>query len=266
MWNLPATERSCCQWPSSQSPHWIEQPRHLHEPSGARDPATILQRELVIAALIVRAPLQRMESRRGSKGAGGMSATIIRPMRPCIAVIGDARLAGDDSRRNLAESIGRGLVDAGYRVVTGGMGGVMEAAHKGAREPPNWFDGAGIGILLGSDISQANQFVDIAIPTGLDHARNAITAHSAAVIAIGGGAGSCPKWRWRGHMGGWSSACDAVVRANCWRDAGSMDAYVIIRCLLPTMPRWRWTCSHVGSLRYNKVHLRIEAAPTSGSR
>jgi len=43
-------------------------------------------------------------------------------MRRCIAVVGDARLARDDSRRNLAESIGRGLVDAGYRVVTGGMG------------------------------------------------------------------------------------------------------------------------------------------------
>lgn len=119
-----------------------------------------------------------------------MSAPVMRPMRPCIAVIGDARLMGDDPRWSLAQSIGRQLVDAGYRVVTGGMGGVMEAAHKGARESPNWFDGAGIGILPGSDISQANQFVDIAIPTGLDHARNVIVAHSAAVIAIGGGAGT----------------------------------------------------------------------------
>lgn len=82
------------------------------------------------------------------------------------------------------------LVDAGYRVVTGGMGGVMEAVHKGVRGSPNWFDGAGIGILPGSDISQANPFVDIAIPTGLDHGRNSIVAHSAAVIAIGGGAGT----------------------------------------------------------------------------
>ncbi|WP_312515557.1 hypothetical protein [Massilia sp.] len=119
-----------------------------------------------------------------------MSATGKRPMRPCIAVVGDARLGPDDPRRALAQSIGRMLVDAGCRLVTGGMGGVMEAAHKGARSSPNWFDGAGIGILPGSDIGQANPFVDIAIPTGLDHARNSIVAHSAAVIAIGGGAGT----------------------------------------------------------------------------
>jgi len=119
-----------------------------------------------------------------------MSAVFNRPLRPCIAVVGDARLAPDDPRRDLAESIGRMLVDAGYRLVTGGMGGVMEAAHKGARNSPNWFDGAGIGILPGSDVAQANPFVDIAIPTGLDHGRNSIVAHSAAVIAIGGGAGT----------------------------------------------------------------------------
>lgn len=119
-----------------------------------------------------------------------MSALANRPMRRCIAVVGDARLGPEDPRRALAESIGRLLVDAGYRVVTGGMGGVMEAAHKGARSSPNWFEGAGIGILPGSDISQANPFVDIAIPTGLDHARNSIVAHSAALIAIGGGAGT----------------------------------------------------------------------------
>jgi uncharacterized protein (TIGR00725 family) len=119
-----------------------------------------------------------------------MSAPVSRPMRPCIAVVGDARLACDDPRKELAESIGRGLVDAGYRVITGGMGGVMEAAHRGARGSLNWFEGAGIGILPGSDISLANPFVDIAIPTGLDHARNSIVAHSAAIIAIGGGAGT----------------------------------------------------------------------------
>jgi 2-polyprenyl-3-methyl-5-hydroxy-6-metoxy-1,4-benzoquinol methylase/glycosyltransferase involved in cell wall biosynthesis len=44
------------------SPRWIEQALYLHEPGGARDPETIRQRELVIAALIARAPLQRMEA------------------------------------------------------------------------------------------------------------------------------------------------------------------------------------------------------------
>jgi len=200
-----------------------------------------------------------------------MSAPVIRPMRPCIAVIGDARLANNDPRRNLAESIGRGLVDAGYRVVTGGMGGVMEAAHKGARESLNWFDGAGIGILPGSDISQANQFVDIAIPTGLDHARNAIVAHSAAVIAIGGGAGTLSEMALAWAYG------RLVIGLRCGGSSELLAGRRIDgRIRYPEMPEdqvfaadnamqamdllARWL------RRYNNVHRRIEAGSTSASR
>jgi hypothetical protein len=43
----------------AESPRWIREAVYLHEPGGARDPATIQQRELIIAALIARAPLQR---------------------------------------------------------------------------------------------------------------------------------------------------------------------------------------------------------------
>jgi len=200
-----------------------------------------------------------------------MSATSTRPMRPCIAVIGDARLAGDDPRRNLAESIGRELVDAGYRVVTGGMGGVMEAAHKGARESPNWFDGAGIGILPGSNISQANQFVDIAIPTGLDHARNAIVAHSAAVIAIGGGAGTLSEMALAWAYG------RLVIGLRCGGSSELLAGRRIDgRVRYPEMPEDQVFAADNAALamdllarwlpRYNKVHLRIEAATTSGSR
>jgi uncharacterized protein (TIGR00725 family) len=72
-------------------------------------------------------------------------------------------------------------------LVTGGLGGVMEAACKGAR-------GAGgmtIGILPGKDRSAANPFVDFAIPTGLGEARNALVVRAAdALIAIGGAYGT----------------------------------------------------------------------------
>lgn len=110
--------------------------------------------------------------------------------RACIVVVGDARLDPAHPRSALAEELGRRLVDAGFRVVTGGMGGAMLAAHRGARSSEAWFDGAGIGILPGSDANQANEYVDIAIPTGLDHARNAIVAQSAALVAVRGGAGT----------------------------------------------------------------------------
>lgn len=110
--------------------------------------------------------------------------------RACIAVVGDARLDAGHLRAALAEELGRGLVDAGFRIVTGGMAGAMLAAHRGVRSSASWFEGAGIGILPGSDTSQANEYVDIVIPTGMDHARNAIVAQSAALVAVGGGAGT----------------------------------------------------------------------------
>lgn len=119
-----------------------------------------------------------------------MTEPVGSPRRACIAVVGDARLEAGHPREALAEALGRALVDAGFRVVTGGMGGVMRAAHRGARASSGWFDGAGVGILPGSHVDQANEYVDIAIPTGLDHARNAIVAQSAALVAVGGGSGT----------------------------------------------------------------------------
>jgi len=83
--------------------------------------------------------------------------------------------------------VGRELGSRGVVLVCGGLGGVMEAACRGAK-------GAGgmtVGILPGSDRSDANQFVEVAIPTGLGEARNALVVRAAdAVVAIGGGYGT----------------------------------------------------------------------------
>ena len=69
----------------------------------------------------------------------------------------------------------------------GGLGGVMEAACRGAKET----GGTTIGILPSTDRSEANGFVDVAIPTGLGEARNALVVRAAdAVIALGGGYGT----------------------------------------------------------------------------
>lgn len=120
------------------------------------------------------------------------------PRRSLIAVIGDSTVQPGSEKDMMAEEIGRVLVDAGYRVLTGGLGGVMEAASRGARSSQKYRSGDTIAILPGHDPTEANAFVDVAIPSGLDHARNLVIAHADAVIAIGGGAGTlseiCFAW------------------------------------------------------------------------
>ena len=83
----------------------------------------------------------------------------------------------------LAEAVGEEIAAAGAVLVCGGLGGVMEAACRGARNR----GGVTIGILPGASAGDANPSVSYAIPTGLGHARNILVARSAqAVIAIGG--------------------------------------------------------------------------------
>lgn len=110
--------------------------------------------------------------------------------RKVIAVIGDGDLREDSLKYHLAENLGRSLIDHGFRLVTGGLGGIMEAASKGARSSAMYKPGDVIGILPGNDPGDANPFVDIGIPTGLGLGRNIIISHAGAVVAIGGGAGT----------------------------------------------------------------------------
>jgi len=102
-----------------------------------------------------------------------------------IAVIGSG--TANDKERHLAEEVGREIASQGATLISGGLGGVMEAASRGAKEA----GGLTVGILPGRDAKSANPYIDIPIPTGLGEARNAIVATSAnAVIAIGGALGT----------------------------------------------------------------------------
>ncbi|MBI5956140.1 MAG: TIGR00725 family protein [Chloroflexi bacterium] len=98
-----------------------------------------------------------------------------------VAVVGEGRCTSENY--SLAEAVGRLLARRGTAVVCGGLGGVMEAACKGARSA----GGLTIGILPGVSAQEANPYVDVPIVTGLDQARNIIVVRSAqAVIAVGG--------------------------------------------------------------------------------
>jgi uncharacterized protein (TIGR00725 family) len=87
----------------------------------------------------------------------------------------------------LAEEVGREIARRKAVLVCGGMGGVMEAACKGAAEE----GGLTVGILPGDSRKQANQYVKIPIITGIGYARNvAVVKSSQAVIAIDGSYGT----------------------------------------------------------------------------
>jgi uncharacterized protein (TIGR00725 family) len=105
---------------------------------------------------------------------------------PCIAVIGPGRDA-DERALEQAELAGAAIAGAGATLVCGGLGGVMEAACRGARSR----DGFTVGLLPGDDREDANGWVLLALPTGLGEARNALIVRAAdAVVAIGGGWGT----------------------------------------------------------------------------
>jgi uncharacterized protein (TIGR00725 family) len=99
-----------------------------------------------------------------------------------VAVIGGGGNVPDPVRA-AAEKVGRAVAQAGAVLVCGGLGGVMEAACRGAAEE----GGRTVGILPGLDRSEANRHVEVAIPTGLGEARNVLVVRAAdAIVAVDG--------------------------------------------------------------------------------
>ena len=117
-------------------------------------------------------------ARRGCGNARG-------ERRVLIGVIGGEQAEGAAAR--LAFEVGRELGSRGHTLICGGRGGVMREACRGAREA----GGLTVGILPGDDASEANEFVDVPLATGLGFARNSVIARSAeALIAIDGSYGT----------------------------------------------------------------------------
>jgi uncharacterized protein (TIGR00725 family) len=102
-----------------------------------------------------------------------------------VAVVGP----GDASPAELesAELIGRGIAQRGDVLVCGGLGGVMAAACRGAAHA----GGTTVGLLPGTDRASGNEWLTVAIPTGLGELRNGLVVRAAdTVIAIGGAYGT----------------------------------------------------------------------------
>lgn len=98
-----------------------------------------------------------------------------------VGVIGGNKAT--ENNLKLAYDTGKEIAKAGFTLVCGGMGGVMEAACNGAKSE----NGLTIGILPGNSKNEGNPFIDIPIVTAMSHARNAILVRTADhIIAIDG--------------------------------------------------------------------------------
>lgn len=107
----------------------------------------------------------------------------VRPLR--IGVIGSSSIGRDEAEA--AREVGERVAAEGAVLICGGLGGIMEAAARGASRR----GGVVIGVLPGPDATGAAAGVSIPIATGLGEARNVIIARaSEAVVAIAGAWGT----------------------------------------------------------------------------
>ena len=98
-----------------------------------------------------------------------------------VAVVGAG--AATAEQEALAFAVGRLLGGRGVTVVTGGLGGVMAAASRGAAEA----GAVVVGLLPGLDRGDANPWVEVAIPTGRGELRNGLVVRAAdGLVAVGG--------------------------------------------------------------------------------
>jgi uncharacterized protein (TIGR00725 family) len=117
-------------------------------------------------------------------------AGMIKKRRRMISIVGDGAAGADSRLYKIARECGRRLVDDGFRVCAGGLGGVMEGAFRGAHDAAKYREGDTVAILPTLNPAHACRWADIVIATGLNHLRNGIVANADALIVVGGAAGT----------------------------------------------------------------------------
>ena len=126
--------------------------------------------------------------------------------KPVIAVVGANKCS--KKLRDMAAEVGKYVAEKGGLIVCGGMGGIMEGAARGAREA----GGTTIGIIPTDDAADANEFIDIVIPTGLGEARNILVVRTAdAVVAFPGKYGTLTEMAFALQAG------KPLISVNAWK-------------------------------------------------
>ena len=114
-----------------------------------------------------------------------------------------------------AHALGKAIIDEGWLLCTGGRSGIMEAASKGARTSDLWTGHQILGVLPDETYHAGNEYIDVALPTGLGLTRNALVVRFSDVcVALSGGAGTMSEialaWQFErpvavmSNSGGWS--------------------------------------------------------------
>lgn len=130
-----------------------------------------------------------------------------------VSVIGAGRATAEEYEN--ARTVGRMLARRGFGIVCGGLGGVMEAACRGADDE----NGVAVAILPGTDKAEANAYAHVVIPSGMGQARNALViAAGEGAIAVGGGAGTLSE------IGLALKSLKPVVSLGSWDVAGLAEA------------------------------------------
>ena len=114
-----------------------------------------------------------------------------------IAVFGSDEDHCTDAARGIAYFVGREIAQRNYILYTGGLGGVMEAASRGAAEA----GGISVGIIPFDDPKRANPYCALVIPTGIGFARMQVLAHSVdAAVLVEGSWGTRTEAQWVNYL------------------------------------------------------------------
>lgn len=122
-------------------------------------------------------------------------------------MIGSGGCGEDSEAWRLAEEVGWRLAEAGVTVVCGGLGGVMEAASRGAARA----GGEVVGIVPGVSVAEANPHCTHVVAGAIGYARNlAVVASGDTVVAIGG------EWGTLSEIGHARTFGKTVVALRSW--------------------------------------------------
>ncbi len=111
--------------------------------------------------------------------------------KPIVGVIGPNYENCNDEIYDFGIELGRRLTELEILIVCGGREGIMEAVCRGSKLSGKYQNPTTIGIIPTEDKSDANEYCDIVIPSGIGLARNAMIVNTADIlIAVDGGSGT----------------------------------------------------------------------------